>query len=39
MWSMKCSVIAVILGTKGLNRHGNNTRKTFNIFSTKELPC
>jgi hypothetical protein len=41
MWNMKCFVTPVIFGatgivTKGLKKiYGNNTRKAFNIFSTK----
>jgi hypothetical protein len=40
MWNMKSFVIPVINGatgivTKGLKKSGNNTRKAFNIFSTK----
>jgi hypothetical protein len=41
MWTMKCFVIPVIVGAKGIVRRkfkkifGNNTRTTFNRFSTK----
>jgi hypothetical protein len=41
MWNMKCFVIPIIIGvtgivTKGLKKKsGNNTRKAFNRFSTK----
>jgi hypothetical protein len=40
MWNMKYFVIPVIIGatgivTKGLKKSGNNTRKAFNRFSTK----
>jgi hypothetical protein len=40
MWNMKCFVIPVIIGAtgiviKGLKISGNNTRKAFNRFSTK----
>jgi hypothetical protein len=41
MWNMKCFVMPVIIGatgiaTKGLKKKsGNNTRKAFNRFSTK----
>jgi hypothetical protein len=37
---MNCFVLPVIIGAtgivmKGLKKYGNNTRTTFNIFSTK----
>jgi hypothetical protein len=40
MWNMKCFVIPVIIGvtgivSKGPKISGNNTRKTFNRFSTE----
>jgi hypothetical protein len=40
MWNMKGFVTPVITGatgivTKGLKKSGNNTRKAFNRFSTK----
>jgi hypothetical protein len=40
MWNMKCFVIPVIIGTMGIVNKilkicGNNTRATFNRFSTK----
>jgi hypothetical protein len=40
MWNMKCFVILVITGAKGIvsktKKSGNNTRTTFNRFSTKK---
>jgi hypothetical protein len=41
MWNMKCFVIPVIIGatgivSKGLKISGNNIRKAFNRFSTKD---
>jgi uncharacterized protein YaiL (DUF2058 family) len=41
MWDMKCFVIPVIIGAtgiviKGLKISGNNTKKAFYRFSTKE---
>jgi hypothetical protein len=41
MWNVKCFVISVIIGAKGtvsisLKLSGNNTRTTFNRFSTKK---
>jgi hypothetical protein len=40
MWNMKCFVIPVIIGTtvivtRGQNISGNNSRKAFNRFSTR----
>jgi hypothetical protein len=40
MWNMKCFVIPAIIGatgivTRGLKIYGNNTRKAFNRFCTK----
>jgi hypothetical protein len=42
MWKIKCFVIPVITGTKGivsksLKKSGNTTRTTFNRFSTKTI--
>jgi hypothetical protein len=41
MWNMKCFVIPIIIGAMGivnksLKIPGNNTKTTFNTFSTKK---